>query len=90
MQKASAVQRGSADESAGGEGAVPPGEEAAAPEPPPPTASLAALLEAVGWSEVKAINAINKASHTAYKKSELETLEPEDWAAGLQLVRGGK
>lgn len=54
------------------------------------TTNLIALLEAVGGSETKAINAVNKAMHTAYKRAALQTLEPEDWAAGLQLVRGNR
>ena len=61
-----------------------------APEPRKPAPSsnpLAELLEAVGGSEVKATNAVNKAMHTNYSKSELEGLEPEDWQAGLALVR---
>ena len=58
------------------------------PRKPAPSANpLADLLEAVGGSEVKAINAVNKACSTAYTKADLEGLEAEDWAAGLALVR---
>lgn len=72
----------------GGDGAAAVGEAPAAATPSP-GASLADLLEAVDGSEVRAINAVNKAMHTAYKKDELETLEPEDWDAGLRQIEGG-
>ena len=56
-------------------------------DPAPSSNPLGDLLEAVGGSEMRAINAVNKAMHTAYSKSELEGLEPEDWQAGLALVK---
>jgi hypothetical protein len=82
-------QRPGAPSSDGGGGAEgePLGEGPSAAAPP--SDALAALLEAVSGSEAKAISAINKACSTAYRKDQLETLEPEDWQAGLALVRGG-
>jgi hypothetical protein len=47
---------------------------------------LADLLEAVGGSEVKAVNAINKAVGGGYRKSDLENLSPDEYAAGLAAV----
>lgn len=66
--------------------------EGSTPAPPSdaPTTTLAALLEAVGGSEVKAINAINLAQHTSYRKADLQTLQPADWAAGLRQLGGTK
>jgi hypothetical protein len=50
---------------------------------------LADLLEAVGGSEVKAVNAINKAVGGAYRKADLESLTPYEHAAGLAAVTLG-
>jgi hypothetical protein len=50
---------------------------------------LADLLEAVGGSEVKAINAVNKAVGGGYRKSDLENLSPDEWAAGLAAATMG-
>ena len=52
----------------------------------PPSDALAQLLEAVGGSETKAINAINKAVGGGYRKADLENLTPDEWAAGLATV----
>jgi hypothetical protein len=52
----------------------------------PSSDPLADLLEAVGGSEVKAVNAINKAVGGAYRKSDLESLTPDEYAAGLAAV----
>lgn len=78
---------GTSSDGGGGAEGVPLGEGPSAAAPP--SDALAALLEALGGSEQKAINAVNKACSTAYRKDQLETLEPEDWQAGLALVRGG-
>jgi hypothetical protein len=51
--------------------------------------TLADLLEAVGGSEVKAINAVNKAVGGGYRKSDLESLSPDEWAAGLAAATMG-
>jgi hypothetical protein len=56
---------------------------------PPPSDVLARLLEVVGGSEVKAINAVNKAVGGAYRKADLETLTPDEYAAGLAAVSMG-
>lgn len=69
-----------------GEGAAEP--SGAAPSSPADTTTLAALLEAVDGSEVRAVNAVNKALHTSHKKADLEGLTPDAWAAGLRLVLG--
>jgi hypothetical protein len=54
--------------------------------PSPSSDPLADLLEAVGGSETKAINAVNKAVGGGYRKADLETLTPDEWAAGLAAV----
>lgn len=76
------------DQSEGG--AVPNGGEAAASPSDAPRGgtALVALLEAVGGSEQKAINAVNKAMHTNYAKGQLGDLDGEDWTTALRLVRG--
>ncbi len=50
--------------------------------------ALVALLEAVGGSEQKAINAVNKAMHTNYTKGQLGDLDGEDWTTALRLLKG--
>jgi hypothetical protein len=82
------------DEPSGGgdarQGTVHSGEGVAATEgrtsSPDP---LAELLEAVGGSEVKAVNAINKATGGRWRKSDLESLSPDEYAAGLAAATMG-